>query len=120
MAFAVPLALLVAQATPLPSPSATTCLPTEVKRVRPKNAPDPEFRGHDSWCKGISCFVVDVVVTVNPDGTVKSAVERGSWGVGTDYAVMRDARNSNYIPATVDCKPVEGTYIFREMFTRVD
>jgi hypothetical protein len=68
----------------------------------------------------ISCFVVAVAVTVNPDGTVKSAVERGSWGEGTDYAVVNAARESNYIPATVNCQPVEGTYVFREMFTRID
>lgn len=112
-------AALLAQTTPVPSPTASTCPPTEVKRVRPTNAPDPElpYSGHDNWCKGVSCFVVDVVVTVNPDGTVKSAVERGSWGAGTDYVATKAARESKYIPATANCRPVEGTYIFREMFT---
>jgi hypothetical protein len=57
---------------------------------------------------------------VNPDGTVKSAVERGSWGTGADAAALTAARNSKYVPATVNCQPVMGTYIFRELFVRED
>jgi TonB family protein len=114
--------LLVAQSTPLasPSPPASTCPPTEVQRVKPTNAPDPEWPGHSKWCTGISCFVEEVLVTVNPDGTVKNAVVKKSWGVGADYAAITAARQSTYRPKTVNCQPVEGTYIFREIFVRSD
>jgi hypothetical protein len=68
----------------------------------------------------ISCFVEEVLVTVNPDGTVKSAVLQKSLGFGADERALTDARQSNYQPKTVNCKPVEGTYLFREMFVRSD
>lgn len=112
------LTLLLSQA--LPSPVASTCPPTEVKRVKPTKAPDPEWHGQNDWCTGIVCKVVEVVVTVNPDGTVKSAVVQRSWGAGADAAALAAARNSKYIPKTVNCQPVTGTYIFRELFARED
>ena len=119
-AAALVLAIILAQATPLPSPTTSACPPTDVKRIKPTNAPDPEWPRQDKWCTGIACLVVEVVVTVNPDGTVKSAVERGSWGTGADAAALTAARNSKYVPATVNCQPVMGTYIFRELFVRED
>ena len=118
MTLAVMLSLLLAQA--LPSPTASACPPTEVKRVKPTNAPDPEWSGQNKWCTGIACKVVEVLVTVNPAGTVKSAVVQRSWGAGADAAALTAARNSKYIPKTVNCQPVTGTYIFRELFVRAD
>lgn len=120
-------ATLVAAQTPLftdpeatpRSPPPSMCPPTDVKRIRPTSVPDPEFHGSAKWCTGNSCYVEEVVVTVNPDGTVKSAAVRHSWGVGPDDAALTAARNSKYIAATVNCKPVQGTYVFREMFTEV-
>jgi len=120
MTFAVMFALLLGHATAPPSASAGACPPMPVRRIRPTGY-DPEWRGApDKWCTGIACVNVEVVVTVNPDGTVKSAVERGSWGDETDHAVVKAALNSKYIPATTNCKPVEGIYIFRELLTRID
>lgn len=112
------LAMLLAQATP--SPAHTACPPTSVIRVKPKTY-DPEYHDHGGgysarWCKGIICFVVDILVTVNADGTVKDAVVKAPWGYGADEAALYNARRSTYRPATIECKPVEGTYLFRELF----
>lgn len=120
MTLAVMLTLLLAQVTPSPSPSASTCPQTNVKRVKSTNAPDSEWPGHDKWCTGISCYVVEVVVTVNPDGTVKNAVIQKGWGEGANDAALTAARESTYRPKTVNCRPVEGTYLFRELFTQTD
>lgn len=114
--------LLLAQLLSSPLPTDAKCAPTAVKRIRLTKVPDPEWRGPDKWdkwCTGNACFVEEVLVTVNPDGTVKSAVVRGSWGAGPDGAALTAARNSKYIPATINCKSAEGTYVFREMFTQM-
>lgn len=55
-------------------------------------------------------------MTVNPDGTIKSVALKRSWAFGADYAALDDARHSAYQPATVNCKAVEGTYLFRELY----
>jgi TonB family protein len=78
----------------------------------------PNGIGHNKECTGITCLVVEVVVTVNSDGTVKSALMQRSWGAGADAAALAAARKSKYIPKTVNCQPVTGTYIFREMFVK--
>lgn len=111
---------LLAQALSSPSPSDKACAPTPVKRLKPPNGLDPEWHGGSKGCSGITCFVEEVLVIVNPDGTVKSAVVRGSWGAGYDKQALTAARNGNYIPATADCKPVEGQYVFHEMFVVVE
>lgn len=112
-------ALLMAQTLASPHAIATTCAPTAAKRIKPVGLPDPEWHGTDKWCTGAACFIEEVLVTVNPDGTVKSAVARKSWGIGPDAAVLAAARSSKYISATLNCEPVGGTYVFREMFTIV-
>lgn len=119
MALVVLVALLVTQASSSPQPTATTCAPTKAKRVKPVGSPDHEWHGADKWCTGAACFIEEVLVTVNRDGTVKGAVVRQSWGIGPDAAVLAAARSSQYTPATTNCEPVEGTYLFREMFTVV-
>jgi TonB family protein len=106
------LALLLAQ---IPSPMFSTCPPTPVRRIKPEAALDHEYYGH-TRCYGIECIIAEVVVTVNPDGTVKNAVMHHSWNTAVDDAALRAARNSKYVAATVDCRPVESTYIFRQMF----
>ena len=55
----------------------------------------------------------EVQVIVEPDGSPKVSVYRSSRFLALDMAVLRAARASKYEPKMVDCKPVEGTYIFR-------
>ena len=107
---------LLPQALSSPPPTGNACAPTPVKRLKPPNGLDPQWPGGSKGCSGITCFVEEMLVTVNPDGTVRSAVVRGSWGAGSDNRALAAARDSTYVPATVNCKPVEGTYIFHEMF----
>jgi hypothetical protein len=111
--------LFMAQILTSPHATATTCAPTAAKRIKPVGSQDDEWHGTDKWCTGTACFIEEVLVTVDPNGTVKSAVVRKSWGTGPDAAVLAAARSSKYISATVNCEPVEGTYVFREMFTVV-
>jgi hypothetical protein len=116
----VALSVLLAQASPSPSPTATPCPPALVKRVKLTNHPDPEWHGRTSECTGVSCFVVEVLVTVASDGSVTSATLKRSWHAETNDTALRDARSSTYIPATLNCRPVEGTYLFKEMFVTVN
>jgi hypothetical protein len=54
---------------------------------------------------------------VEPDASVKSIARQDSSGNRAfDDAAMSSALNSTYDPATANCKPVEGTYLYLEMF----
>jgi TonB family protein len=96
---------------------------TEVQRVKPK-WPDQEWTipGPVKRCTAIECKLVEVLVTVNPDGTVKDAVIKSGtdYGSGANDNALFAARNSTYKPKTVNCLPVEGTYLYRELFQRWD
>ncbi len=60
-------------------------------------------------------LTVEAMVLVGPDGSVESAtISHSSGYAGVDAAVIRAARASSYSPKVVDCKPVEGRYLFRE------
>jgi hypothetical protein len=108
------LAVLLAQASA--SPTATACPPTQVKRVKRTDRPDAERLQDDHWCTGISCFVVEILVTVNADGTIRSAVVQKANDYGSGQVALREARDSTYIPAMLNCKGIAGTYLFRELF----
>jgi hypothetical protein len=114
-------ALLLAIALPSasPSPLATTCPTTDVQRIKVPGQPDREWRAPVRYCTGIACKFIAVLVTVNPDGTVKNAVIQNGWEEEENNQVLQDARESTYRPKTVNCQAVEGTYIFRELFVRV-
>lgn len=59
-------------------------------------------------------FVVQIMVTVNPDGSVKRArAFESSDYPDADDAAVKAAEASTYKPKTVDCKAVEGRYLFR-------
>ena len=116
MLIALIAALIVAQSVPSPSPSA--CPPTSVTRVQCTDCgPDPEWHGPITGL-GSNTAIAVVEVTVKPDGTIKSATIWKSTGTPDgDHTALADARNkSAYLPATVDCKPVEGKYVFKERF----
>lgn len=66
-------------------------------------------------CTECPTGTVIVKVTVNPDGSVKDAtLVQASLAPTLNGATLRSARLSLYWPRTVNCEPVEGTYLFRE------
>lgn len=54
----------------------------------------------------------EVIVTVNPDGSVKNAVVKRSIDAEEDRLTLNEARKSRYRPKTVNCVAVEGTFHF--------
>lgn len=108
-------ALTVAQVVLSPSPS--PCPPTAVTRLQCADCgPDPEWHGPTA---GLAPNIVIAVVevTVEPDGTIKSAkIWKSSGTPDGDRTALAAARNSTYSPATLNCKPVEGKYLFKERF----
>ena len=60
----------------------------------------------------------NVEVIVGPDGHVISTTLIKSTGNATvDHAAVQAARNSSYSPKIVDCKPVQGKYVFHADFS---
>lgn len=57
---------------------------------------------------------------MNADGTVKNAVLQRSWKPGGGYGTLWAARTSKYIPGAINCKPVEGANLFREMLNNYE
>lgn len=107
-AFGVLLTFLLAQVTAPPSPLPTgPCLheATILMPVMPEFPPSLHPAGP---------FTVEATVLVGPDGSVESATISHSSGYSAvDAAVIKAARTSTYSPKVVDCKPVEGRYLFR-------
>jgi hypothetical protein len=66
-------------------------------------------------------LVVMVLVTVNADGSVKSAVlEKSSHNATADAFTLGQAEGGIYEPKMVSCKPVEGTYLFKIIWAPID
>lgn len=108
------LSFLLAQASP--SPTSSTCPTTEVVRLTP-NGPIPSATV-PSKTQIPEHAVTVILVTVNPDGSVKSAVIQKSSGTPSlDAQSLADAKSSTYKPKTINCKPVEGTYLYRNVWT---
>ena len=55
----------------------------------------------------------EVQVIVEPDGSPKSPSTGPAGFLALDMASLASCAASKYEPKMVDCKPVEGTYIFR-------
>lgn len=54
-----------------------------------------------------------ILVTVNPDGSVKAAKIIAPSGFSkSDSSALNTARASKYKPKIVNCKPTEGTYLY--------
>src|SRR5579872_2043490 len=97
-------ALLLAQATPAPSPD--PCLHEAAIVIPVMSEFPPSFRPAGP-------VTVEAMVLVGPDGAVESATISHSSGYSAvDAAVISAARASSYSPKVVDCKPVEGRYLF--------
>jgi TonB family protein len=74
--------------------------------------PDNEYHGPPT-----KAWLGIVRVEVNPDGSMKSAKMYQSTAVEAyDRTALADARRGVYLPKQIDCKNVEGTYMFEELF----
>lgn len=105
-ASALLLPIILAQAT-LPTP--TTCPDTPVRDIKSARFDIPADNRREQ-------LEIHILVTVEPDASVKSVVRQDSSGNRAfDDAAMNSALNSTYAPATANCKPVEGTYLYLEM-----
>jgi TonB family protein len=110
MILAAMLSLVVAQAAS-PSPMAPACLAGVhlLKAEYPTDFEPPGERG---------ALAATVVVTVGPDGKVeKASIFKSSGDFSFDMASIRAAKSSTYTPELVDCKPIEGTYLFKTSLT---
>lgn len=58
---------------------------------------------------------VNLIVTVGPDGKLQSArIAQSSGDMALDAAAMQAARDSQFAPKIVDCRPVSGQYLLHE------
>jgi TonB family protein len=105
----IALALLVAQATPGPAPSA--CM-TEVAGVAKGAVVQIDGVPQDQ-----GPFYATVSVLVGPDGKLeKATIVKPSGSVQFDMASVSAAKRSTYTPKKVDCTPAEGTVLFNTSF----
>lgn len=96
--------------TPSPSSTASTCPTTEVVRIT-ANGPIPSATPFKQKGPPYAAYAT-VLVTVNSDGSVKNAViDHGSLG-GINDEALREARSAVYRPKMVNCRAVEGKYIY--------
>jgi len=110
--------VIIAQiATPAPSPSARTCPTTEVEwthSFRPGTQKSQSFHT-------VGTVSAAALVTVNPDGSVKSVtLKKSSHYSDVDAFTISQARNAIYKPKTVNCEPVQGTYLFKITLAVID
>jgi TonB family protein len=60
---------------------------------------------------------VVVQVTIAPDGTIAGGrVVQSAGNAAFDGSAVRSVEESTFAPKLVDCKPVEGTYLFKVTF----
>jgi TonB family protein len=108
MILAVMLSLLVAQATPSPTASPCHADTGLVKAEYPTGFASPEARR----------LSATVFVVVGSDGKVVTAkILKTSGDASFNAASIRAAKSSTYTPKLVDCKPTEGTFLFRTSLT---
>jgi TonB family protein len=104
------LSALLAQATA--SPTATPCQ-AEAEVVRA--IPPKDF---DLWPYEGAAFYATVLVLIGPDGKVeKASLYQPSGNLQFDMASIRAAKKSTFKPKLIDCKPVEGTFLFKTSLT---
>ena len=94
---------LVAAACSKPNVEATVTLPAEPKVP------------HGTNLKGTASVIMSV--TISPSGNVVHvSIKKSSGNEQIDRAVAVAAEHSTYSPKLLNCKPVEGTYLFRADF----
>jgi hypothetical protein len=104
MTLALMLAGLLAQATPVPAPTGPCNHDASVL-----SPAEPDLQG----LRFESVMTAEIKVTVEPDASFKAEIFKSSGSRPFDLAVLRAARSSTYAPKIVNCKTVEGTYLFR-------
>jgi TonB family protein len=106
---AVTLSLILAQAAPSPTASPCQAETGLVKAEYPRGFDPPE----EARPLSATVFVV-----VGSDGKVVAAkILKPSGDFSFDAASIRAAKSSTYTPKLVDCKPIEGTFLFRTSLT---
>lgn len=111
---AVPVTTVAQTAAPvMPSATATVC-PTPNRAATVVHLAAPLYpRGYYS-SKPVT---VAVQVTIGPDGTITGGHVAQSSGVTAfDASAVQSVEESTFAPKLVNCKPVEGTYLFRVTF----
>ena len=106
MILAVLFAALLGQ-TATPSPTALACQAEAglTRAEAPADFHPPEDGGP---------LNANVLVLISPEGKVeKATLAKSSGNLEFDWASVVAARRSAYKPKIVDCKPVEGTFIFK-------
>jgi hypothetical protein len=107
------LMLLTAPTTLGAARTVAYCFGTEVMRVTPEGLVPSQYMPQNHLPMSYS----EVRVTVNSDGSVKSVRLIHSCGAtGCDNGSLNHALHSVYRPRTVNCKPVEGTYEYIQVF----
>lgn len=103
------LTLMLAQATPSPAPTSECRHEAHVVRAA---RPIPKGLPAD-----MPATKAVVKVLIGPDGKVKEAsIFKSSGYPAFDIAVVDAARLTVYSPKVVDCKSVEGVYLFSAAF----
>jgi periplasmic protein TonB len=107
--------VLLAQVTASPMPTPTTACNHDAEVVRPDY---PRDFANPFWQNGeVTTLYATVSVLVGPDGQVeKASIYKSSGYLQFDMASIRAAKSSSYKPKLVDCKPVEGTVLFKTLF----
>jgi TonB family protein len=110
MTFAVVLGVVLAQATP--SPAASPCQ-AEASVTKPV-IPDVDLATREQ----VQPLYATVAVLVSADGKIeKTTIYKSSGSFAFDWASLRAAKLSTYKPKVVDCRPVEGTVLFKTSYT---
>ena len=109
-----PIALVAPSAPIAATPVMNPACNADARIVRSAPPSWPESAMHD----GGGPFSVTIDVTVAPSGALAGAIVRKTSGrADVDNASLAAARSSTYAPKMVDCKPVQGTYPFRAVFS---
>ena len=110
-------ALILAQATPLPSPASSPTPPSECNHVAEVIKPAYPIPEGNMWDEDQARYAT-LEVVVGPDGTIgKITVVKSSGSFAFDMASVRAAKRSVFKPKMLDCKPVEGPAMFRTSLT---
>lgn len=102
-------------ATPAPTQAPPACKTPYQDATAPNQVP-PDYP-EAARSLGLGPVTVLVQVTISATGSLQSAkIYQSSNNMSIDQSALSAARQSSYSPKIVNCKPVEGTYLFRAQF----
>lgn len=100
-------------ATPTPSATATPCS-TPYREATVTHLAEPFYPRGYYPSKPVT---VVVQVTIAPDGTIAGGhVTQSGGNAAFDGSAVQAVEESRFAPKLVDCKAVEGTYLFKVTF----